>query len=250
MKSLSAAQMAFWEANGYLVIEGFLSADELAALNTEVDRLILDQAGLVADQGGFNLEKAGGNPFGRDAEIKAAGVFRKLQSIAQLSPPFDALARDTRLLDIAEDLLGPDLYFHSNKLMFKPAHHGSAKPWHQDYAYWKGRNPEPNQFSAWLALEDATPENGCLELLPGSHHLGLLDHHQAELQIALDAADLSKAVSCPIAAGGLILFHSLTLHYSAPNRSDRSRRGMIYTYSAGSEVGEPLRLAGQVPAEA
>ena len=248
MKSLLPEQAAFWEANGYLVIEDFLSAAQLADLNAEIDRLVIEQAGLAADQGGFNLEKAGDNPFGRDAEIKAAGVFRKIQSLAQVSPPLDALGRDERLLDIAEDLLGPDLYFHSNKLMFKPAHHGSAKPWHQDYAYWQGRNPEPNQLSAWLALEEATVENGCLELLPGSHRLGLLDHHQAELQIALDAADLSRSIVCPIPAGGLILFHCLTLHYSAPNRSSRSRRGMIYTYSAGAEVGEPLRVPGRAPA--
>ncbi len=241
MKSLTEEQVAFYRENGYLVVEGLLDPEQVAALNAEIDRIVTEQADLTADSGGFNLEKSGESPFAGDA--KAAGVFRKIQSLAEISEPFKHLAECAAVLDVIEDLVGPDLWFHSNKLMFKPAHHGSAKPWHQDYAYWKSRCPEPNQLSLWIALEPATIENGCVEVLPGSHKLGLLDHHKQELQVALETIDASRTVPAPLAPGSALIFDCLTLHYSAPNRSDRSRRGMIYTYGTSPECGRPVRQA-------
>ncbi|NUQ00500.1 MAG: phytanoyl-CoA dioxygenase family protein [Armatimonadetes bacterium] len=246
MKALTADQVRFFADQGYLVIDGFLSPGQVAALNAEIDRIVAERASLTADEGGFNLEKRGETPF--NGEAKAAGIFRKIQSLCEISAPFREFAEGDALLDVMEDLCGPNLYFHSNKLMFKPARHGSAKPWHQDYAYWRRQCPEPNQVSAWLALEDATRENGCLQIIPASQELGLLDHHKEELQVALEQIDVARAVICEAPAGSLVLFHCLTLHYSAPNTSDRSRRGMIFTYGTTPECGRPVRVADQATA--
>ena len=241
MKVLTAEQAQSFADQGFLVVEGFLSPAEIGELNDEVSRIVAAQAALTADLGGFNLEKASDDPFSGDA--KAAGVLRKIQSLCEISDPYRQLAEGGKLVDVIEDLVGPNVYFHSNKLMFKPAHHGSAKPWHQDYAYWKGGCPEPNQLSAWIALEDADLENGCLQVIPASHKLGLLDHHKAELQVALEQIDLANAIPVPLRAGSMVIFHALLLHYSGPNNSDRSRRGMIYTYGSTADCGRPVRVA-------
>lgn len=239
MAGLSADQVADYQRDGYLLIDDFLSAEQVDALCAEVDRIVAERSGLSADDGGFNLEKSGDNPFRGD--VKAAGVFRKIQSLAEISAPFRELGESPALLDIVAGLLGPEVYAHSNKLMLKPARHGSEKPWHQDWAYWRKQNPQPNQLSAWIALDQATPENGCLQVIPGSHRLGLLDHHRAELQVALEAIDLDRAVHCPVRPGGMVLFDCLTLHYSPPNQSDQPRRGMIYSYGATPDAGPRLR---------
>ena len=89
----------------------------------------------------------------------------------------------------------------------------------------------PELCSAWIALDDATEENGCMRLIPGSHHWGLLEHqHLADYQVDEEALDRSREVSVPLEAGGALLFHSRLLHATSPNRSDRSRRAMIFSY--------------------
>jgi phytanoyl-CoA hydroxylase len=111
--------------------------------------------------------------------------------------------------------------------MFK-APGGVAKPWHQDAAYW--RDYASNQITVWIAIDDASEENGCVWAIPGSHKLGLIPHVKKELQVEESKIDLSKAVPVPVPAGGLLIFHSLVLHMSQRNNSDKSRWAIICDY--------------------
>jgi phytanoyl-CoA hydroxylase len=226
MKVLTAAQHEFYKENGYLIIENFINQGEITHLCGALDRLVAEKArGLAQDKGDFNLEKTSG---GSDGDAIGPGILRKIQSIVDYSPEFAALCESDKLLDTVEDLIGPDIYYHSSKLMFKPARHGGTKPWHQDYAYWASTKPE--QVTCWLALDDATLENGCMQLVPGSHKMGLIKHGQAELQIDPRNVPADRIKVAPMKAGSLLLFHVLTLHHSGPNRSDRSRRAFIVDY--------------------
>lgn len=126
-----------------------------------------------------------------------------------------------------EDLMGPNIYYHSSKVMFKPPG-GSAKPWHQDAAYW--RQFDPNQITVWIAMDNATQENGCIWAIPGSHKLGHIPHVKAELQVEESRIDLNDAVPVPVPAGGLLIFHSLVLHQSGKNDSDKTRWAIICDY--------------------
>jgi phytanoyl-CoA hydroxylase len=226
MKALNAEQCNFYTDYGYVIIENFIDRSEIDRLCGSLDRLVAEKArGLAQDKGDFNLEKTSG---GQDGEAVGAGILRKIQSIVDHSPEFAALCESDKLLDTVEDLIGPNIYYHSSKLMFKPAKHGGIKPWHQDYAYWASTKPE--QVTCWLALDDATPENGCMQLVPGSHKFGLVKHGQAELQIDLKNVPTEKIKVAPMKAGSLLLFHVLTLHHSGPNRSDKSRRAFIVDY--------------------
>jgi ectoine hydroxylase-related dioxygenase (phytanoyl-CoA dioxygenase family) len=111
----------------------------------------------------------------------------------------------------------------------KPARVGREKPWHQDSVSWPWVPME--LVSAMTALDEAGPENGCLQVIPRTH-LDQRQHYGSELQIDLDEAEQARTRYVPLAAGDTLLFHSLILHASEPNHSGRDRRVCIYSYKS------------------
>ena len=111
--------------------------------------------------------------------------------------------------------------------MIRKAPGGRAAAWHQDHAYWQ---PEFDYYAlgVWLPMHDVSVEMGAMQFIPGSHKLGLLRHRQDDaptenvLQVD-EPVDFSKATPCPLKAGGATFHHSETLHYTAPNTTDKPR---------------------------
>jgi phytanoyl-CoA hydroxylase len=162
------------------------------------------------------------------------GVF---VGLAANSPVFRELAGDTRLLDELETILGPNIEFLSDKVVLKSAATDYGSPWHQDWPYWKGIH----KVSVWIALDPATPENGCLKLLPGSHRTHAVHDGDAGgtklfvHRLAPGAVDEDHAAIVPCAPGDAVFFHDLTLHASFPNTTGADRWAMISTYRSASE---------------
>ena len=152
--------------------------------------------------------------------------------LAAQSPVFQEAVGDPRLLDILAGILAPDIEFLSDKVVFKSEKMTFASPWHQDWTYWHGAH----KLSIWVALDDATVENGCLKLFPGSHRTAVLHDGDASdgngfgNRLRPDAVDESRAVTAEIEAGGAVFFHDLTLHASHPNTSGEERWVWIPTY--------------------
>jgi len=148
----------------------------------------------------------------------------------------DGLVRYPTILDAVESLLGPDILVWSSGFLIKPPHDPSFVSWHQDATYW---GLEPLEVaSAWLALSDSTPENGCVRCLPGSHRLAQIPHHDSFAKnnmlsrgqaILLDI-DETQAVPLRLQAGEMSLHHVRTIHGSQPNRSDTYRIGFIINF--------------------
>lgn len=228
MKYLTQQQMEQFQKEGFLVVPNFLTAQELNDVRTDIERVCRENAHLTKDTGGFNLEKEGGNAFDQTKAALRPGLLRKIQGAVQYVPAVKRVFTSKKMLDCMEDIMGPNLYYHSSKVMFKPAKGGSPKPWHQDAAYWK--NYEPNQVTVWIAIDDATEENGCVWAIPGSHKLGLVPHVDAELQVPESEIDMKKAAAVPVKSGGLLIFHSLVLHMSKANTSDKPRCAIICDY--------------------
>jgi phytanoyl-CoA hydroxylase len=228
LKFLSQQQLEQFKRDGYLVIPNFLTPAELADVKADIDRVCRENAHLTKDTGGFNLEKEGGYAFDQTKAALRPGMLRKIQGAVKYVPGVKRVFTSKKMLDCMEDIMGPSLYYHSSKVMFKPANGGSPKPWHQDAAYWK--NYEPNQVTVWIAIDDATEENGCVWGLPGSHKLGLVPHVKEELQVPESEIDMKKAAPVPVKAGGLLIFHSLVLHMSKANTSDKPRCAIICDY--------------------
>lgn len=227
MKFLTKQQYDQFSTLGYLVINDFLSADEVRKTMCGIERVCSGRASMASDADGFNLEKVD-DDISSDAPAKKSGMFRKIQGAVFHVPEVRAIFASEKILNCMEDLMGTPIYYHSSKVMFKPANGGAAKPWHQDAAYWK--QFEPRQITVWIALDDATEENGCVWAIPRSHKLGLIPHVSKELQVEESRIDLSKAAPVPVRSGGLLIFHSLVLHMSKKNLSDKNRCAIICDY--------------------
>ncbi len=228
MKYLNPDQIARFDHDGFLVIDGFLDPDEVARVEAGIARVASGVGGIVRDQGHFNLEKVGDASFDQQAAPKRPGMLRKIQGAVFAVPEVREVFTGPRMLDCMEDLLGPAIHYHSSKVMFKPARGGAPKPWHQDAAYWT--QFASKQITVWIAIHDADVGNGCVWAIPGSHHLGLIPHGEVELQVRDAQIDLATAAPVPVRRGGLLIFHSLVLHMSKRNESDRDRWCIICDY--------------------
>lgn len=219
---LTQEQIDFYHREGYLAIESISTPDEIARLSAVYDRLFSERAG-----------REEGNQFdlgGTDEEGKEA-VLPQILGPSRYAPEFKEGLFRVNALAIAQQLLGPEVTAQGDHAIFKPARYGAETPWHQDEAYW---NPmmEYNSFSLWMPLQPATLENGCMQFIPGSHRWEVQPHHCINNDprihgLEIDEADTSKAVACPLPAGGCTVHHNRTLHYTGPNHSDIPRRAYI-----------------------
>jgi ectoine hydroxylase-related dioxygenase (phytanoyl-CoA dioxygenase family) len=141
--------------------------------------------------------------------------------MCERSLSFRRLLYQEPILDIAEDLIGPNIQLFHDQALFKPAHHGGPIHPHQDNAYW--RCLPATLVSCWLTLDDVDVDNGAMHLLPGSH-LAAMGHERGD--VLLDAGTPNPAESrvVPLPAGGALFHHCQTLHFTPPNRTDRQRR--------------------------
>lgn len=223
--ALPEQRKAFWQENGYLVLDGVLSAAEVECLRRSADTLEAHAAGLTESTDRFKLK------------VFDSGGGRRVQSIAEpheLGAEWMTLARHPRLLDRVEELLGPNIQLYYSMLMMKPPREGFAAPWHQDFAFFV--HDRADLLACMVALDDATLDNGCLRVVPGSHKRGLLNHFRDGRFTGVFEGDTAAFdepdghVALPVQAGGALFWHVMTLHSSHPNRSDRPRRGIVFEY--------------------
>jgi len=224
---LTEEQVAFYRDNGYLAVEGLVPPERVQAMGDRFDWLCENWqseeaqrvgVGQEADQGGETIEKS-------------AQTVRKFGGLVVHEQVFRDHAMSAEVSEAIADLIGRPVSLYGDQALLKPPRYGSEKPPHQDNAYFQV-DPADGLITAWCALDDATPENGCMQYIPGSHKLGLVDHDYVENTPHLVPKEMSKeaAVAVPVKAGGVIFHHPLCLHLSEANRSDLWRRAMICHY--------------------
>lgn len=220
-------QRAFFEQQGYLIVPGLLNGREVAACQREIQRLHQLAADLEArpDPRSSHFQR---EPFARDQNRNGRPVLRKIENTRALSPRFAQLAAHPRLVATVQALLGDDLLLFRSTLMLKPAFHGSAHALHQDSAYWPMEPPA--LATASIAFDDATADNGCLKVIPGSHHWGLQEWGHIAQRQGVPLTHRKDVIDVPLAAGSAVLFHSLMVHGSGPNQTARSRNTALYAY--------------------
>lgn len=217
----SAEELADYHRLGYLVVRQLYQPDEIAAVLT----MALADPSFESDA----LAR-------RDGE---GGVTRlKLWNQAG-NDLFGRLARGRRLVARAEQLLDGEVYFYHSKMMLKEPRTGGAWAWHQDYGYWYHNGCLfPLLVSCMIALDRADRENGCLQVLAGSHQLGRIDHGKVGDQTGADPARVEQVmarlplVHVELEPGDALFFHANLLHRSDQNRSERSRWTYICCYNA------------------
>jgi ectoine hydroxylase-related dioxygenase (phytanoyl-CoA dioxygenase family) len=190
------------------------------------DRLFAERAG-----------RADGNQFdlaGTDEEDKEATLPQILGPV-KYAPELAHFQFRANALAIARRLLGPEAEARGEHAILKPAHIGAETPWHQDEAYWDP-GLEYNSISIWFPLQEATVENGCMQFIPGSHRRGVQPHHSINNDprihgLVIDEVDPTKAVACPIPAGGVTIHHCRAAHYAGPNQTNAPRRAYILIFA-------------------
>jgi len=148
------------------------------------------------------------------------------------------LASHPRILDVVEQLIGPDILIYNATYIIKEANTKSHVSWHQDLTYW-GLDSD-DQVSVWLALSDASKSSGCMRMIPGSHRLGRQHHilgEEDENNVLLQSQrvadiDESKAVAAELKPGQASFHHGWLLHASSPNASSDRRIGLNIQYIA------------------
>jgi phytanoyl-CoA hydroxylase len=133
--------------------------------------------------------------------------------------------------DLCRDLIGPDVRLYNDQAVYKKPEYPKHFPWHQDNGY---NFVEPQTYlTCWVALTDATVENGCPWILLGGHLRGTLKHHLTELGWACREDDVpEEAAPAPLRAGGMVVFSSLTPHRTGPNLTDAVRKAYILQYAS------------------
>jgi len=151
------------------------------------------------------------------------------------------LATDSRILDMIERQIGPNITFWSSHLLCKPPHAGRVVPWHQDAMEWGNVNGNFG-CSIWIPFDDVDVESGTMTILPGQHNKGPLpqvprggerDDFYADIDPAAFPENLDEVtVDYVLKAGQCAIHHVMTPHTSMPNKSDRWRRVLIFRYIA------------------
>jgi ectoine hydroxylase-related dioxygenase (phytanoyl-CoA dioxygenase family) len=232
---LDAAQREAWERDGFFVVPGFADPGVCKAMLERVSVLCERAERGEAVARAFRMPE----PALADAPGSAAERTSKLFRIHRAEPVFRAFAKDPRLLALLSGLLGPDLDCFLSQFIFKnPGALG--QPWHQDAYYFPfDRGP---QVGVWLAVTEATLDNGPLWVLPGSQrepvHAVEPDRrpHAQFGYVEITDHDMSGAVPVLLQAGDLLIFHGHLMHKSTDNRSRGMRAAMVYHYGEAGTV--------------
>lgn len=227
----AAAQREFFEDQGYLVLENFMTTEEVATCEAEIERLHAFAGSLAEDdpqRRNFQIE-----PYAEVEEQAGKPLLRKIEETRKYSDIFRDLAAHPKLIDRVRTLLGDDLLLFRSTLMLKPALHGSVHAFHQDSAYWP-MDP-PSLVTVSIALNDSSPDNGCIQVIPESHKWGMQDwgliaQDKDKSLTEREDLDLSRLTSMPLQAGSALMFHSLVVHGSGANNSPHPRHTALYAY--------------------
>ena len=220
MAQLSEKQIAAFHDEGYLIVRGVFDAEEADIL----------RAAAAADQS-----------FKENAYDLEDGEGGKAQLVLWNSAGEDlwgAIARSERIVNAMEQLLGDEVYHYHSKMSIKQPRTGGAWSWHQDYGYWYQNGCLwPDMGSAFIAVDPNTRENGCLQVLKGSHKLGRIEHGRygdqtgADPERTAEAAKVMETVYVELDPGDTLYFHSNLLHRSDQNTSDSQRWSLICCYN-------------------
>jgi phytanoyl-CoA hydroxylase len=184
--------------------------------------------------------------------IAEAGAITFATHVVTRSPVVRSFAAHPVFAGLCADLVGPDANLYWDQAVYKKPEKPRRFPWHQDNGY---SYVEPQQYlTCWVALTDATVDNGCPCVVPGVHRRGTLRHRFVDPLGWECFADPEGAVAAPVSAGGVVVFSSLTPHLTGPNTTDAVRKAYILQYAPSgarvlqgdASVGPP---AGEVACE-
>lgn len=219
----------FFAENGYVLLPGVMSAEQIAEMQAETDALIC------------RVKEAS-----RDSSFLWGGKWisdeerGKLEIDGVHDPQFHSAAFSRLLLSCdsvwgaVEEIIGPNIQLHHTKLIAKQPGVGAPFPMHQDKPYFP--HEKDTMMAAYFHFDDGTVENGCLHVVPGSHKLGDLPVMPDGLYLDPARYNLANSVPLEAKAGDVVLFSYMTIHGSGNNVSDRQRRNWLVQVRAADDL--------------
>lgn len=231
---LSQAQIDSFRTNGFLNYGPVLSPEEVSELRTALERV---QKGESAKK----PESIGNLSGGTDVVIQIVNIWEAEEA-------FHKHLYNPNIVKMVSELMGCDtVRVWHDQIQIKPPLIGGPTVWHQDHPYWPVIQPA-DLVSAWVAIEDAVIENGCMSMVPRSHKWGAYkggtvgnteDNGPAYEPSFLPAGESVQVVPCEVAAGSVVFHHCRTWHGAPPNRSEKNRPAIAVHYMPGYTRYEP-----------
>jgi ectoine hydroxylase-related dioxygenase (phytanoyl-CoA dioxygenase family) len=231
LNTSEASLKQFYEEHGYLLLKGVFSESEMREMQQEsegiLSRLHKHQDTEATWGGKWREEMLAGKKPG---QYSVASI----HNVQYHSAVFTRVLVDERITRILALLIGPNVQLHHTKLHIKPPEIGSPFPMHQDHPYFPHENK--SMTAVVIHIDDATVENGCLCVMPGSHKLGPLPHiSEGSHYLPTDKYPLEAAVPVPAKAGDVLIFSYLTIHSSGVNQTNTPRRIVLYQFRSPTD---------------
>ena len=223
---LTRDQIEEYSERGFTFVEGVLDALMLDRARSIIDRIVANARSVSRNDEVYDLE---------ESHTPARPRVRRIKQPIDRDPLFWELLRSDGVIGPVKQLIGPNLRLHGSKLNMKSAGYGAPVEWHQDWAFYPHTNEDV--LAIGVMLDDVTPENGPLQVIPGSHRGPILDHQiegffVGAIDVAAAGLDMGKAVTLTGAAGSMTIHHARTIHGSALNVSGQPRRMLFYEIAA------------------
>ena len=241
--AIGEAEVERFRRDGYLAIDNAFTPQEVQEALDGLRYLI---SGENPDFTGVMFEQAaaGAAIESMSAEEKQDYV-RKFMWFVNYEDRLKAMSNHPKLIAAITRLMGEEPLLFQDMALLKPPKFGREKPWHQDHAYFN-LPLETTVVGAWIALDAATVDNGCMIVIPGSQNEGPVIHFKRrDWQICDTDVNNHGALAVPLKPGGCLLFHSLIHHGTPTNNSDQRRRAVQFHYRPVSapKTSEEERLA-------
>lgn len=229
---LTDEQIDAYRRDGYVALTSVIDARRISELRAVTERFVDRSHAIGASDGLFDLDPL---------HSAQTPTLRRIKNPADNDPLYRWVAFESPIPDIVAELLGPDVKFHHSKLNLKGGRVGAPVEWHQDAAFYPHSNDDV--LAVGLLLDDATAENGCLVVLPGSHREKVHEHYDDGGRFIgrmreedIGRFDGGKGQLLELPAGSIHIHHYRLIHWSAPNTSPDDRRLLINAYSAADAM--------------
>jgi len=231
-RRLTDAQIDAYDLEGFFVLQDAFDAATLKPVIAELDRFEAEMTTMLKEH------SEDGTLF-----INRADEITFSAQLVQRSKLLADFCRGPIFQDLVHDLIGPDVRLYWDQAVYKKPGNAQRFPWHQDNGY---TFIEPQQYlTCWIALVDATENNGCPQVVPGLHREGTLQHEYTDLGFNCFQSEPETVVSAPVRAGGMVVFSSLTPHSTGPNLTADIRKSYIVQFCPDGSVSVALDDSGK-----
>ncbi|SFL75458.1 Ectoine hydroxylase-related dioxygenase, phytanoyl-CoA dioxygenase (PhyH) family [Paenibacillus sp. 1_12] len=229
LANVTEADIADFWRQGYMVVDNVFTQEEVntsleAIMDIIMERVKGPQLQFVKPRDQLK------NDFEKELAI------RKIERFVEHDPRLHYLAYHEGMLQLLGSLFTDTPKLVQQQGILKPPYGGAEKPWHQDMAYGNLTYEKP-VIGVWIALDPAEADNGCMHVIPRSHMEGPVPHYAVrDWQVCDTSVRVEQDVIVPLAPGGVLIFHGMTLHGTPPNFSEKRRRSVQFHYAPEAAV--------------